>query len=114
MAIVVYFHHVSPVVDHYASLTPDSFQYGIELLVGSFAPACSDEIARPDDTFSRRMPRLSFSPSRTGTRVSWTTRWPHIDVSRTIGCLQSTHPDIDALTRRIAELMRSTTGEMAP
>ena len=50
--LVVYFHHVSPVVDHYTSLTPDSFRRGVEVILESFAPTGFDEIACADGSFS--------------------------------------------------------------
>ncbi|MFE1877763.1 polysaccharide deacetylase family protein [Streptomyces sp. NPDC059496] len=36
--LVLYFHHVSPEVHHYTSVTPDDFAYGMELVLEHFAP----------------------------------------------------------------------------
>lgn len=42
--LVVYFHHVHPGIDHYTSISPASFRYGLELLLEHFTPLSLGEL----------------------------------------------------------------------
>lgn len=60
--LVVYFHHVSPVIDHYTSLPPDSFRHGLELILESFSPVSFDELIRPDGSLAApNIPTVLFT-----------------------------------------------------
>jgi peptidoglycan/xylan/chitin deacetylase (PgdA/CDA1 family) len=49
---VVYFHHVSTAIDHYTSLTPDSFRYGLDLLLSSFKAVSLDDLTGGHGSFT--------------------------------------------------------------
>jgi peptidoglycan/xylan/chitin deacetylase (PgdA/CDA1 family) len=44
--LVLYFHHVHPSIDHYTSLTPDSFAHGLDTVLSLYGPAL-DPVALP-------------------------------------------------------------------
>ncbi len=50
--LVVYFHHVNAAIDHYTSLTPYSFRYGLDLLLSSFKPVSIDDLIDGHGSFT--------------------------------------------------------------
>src|ERR1700704_5755594 len=49
---VLYFHHVHPGIDHYTSLTPDSFVRGLDVVLRHFTPADPQALRSPDGRFA--------------------------------------------------------------
>ncbi|WP_067461622.1 polysaccharide deacetylase family protein [Actinomadura macra] len=46
--LVLYFHHVHPTLDHYTSLTPASFERGLETVLADYGPALDPASAEAD------------------------------------------------------------------
>lgn len=46
--LVLYFHHVHPEIDHYTSLTPESFVRGLDVLLRHFTPADPHLLRAPE------------------------------------------------------------------
>lgn len=45
--LVLYFHHVNPLVDHYTALTPDAFRRGLETVLETVGPAVDPALVGP-------------------------------------------------------------------
>lgn len=51
--LILYFHHVHPTLDHYTSLTPDSFVRGLDLVLAAFEPVALESLLSPDGRVCR-------------------------------------------------------------
>ncbi|MBY8870656.1 polysaccharide deacetylase family protein [Micromonospora sp. PLK6-60] len=59
--LVLYFHHVHPTLDHYTSLTPDSFARGVETVLKTVGPALAPPDVSTDPASRPEQPTVLFT-----------------------------------------------------